>query len=725
MTLIPILALVGVELVLRIAGYGYATDFFVKTKTGGRTVFVENDRFGFRFFPPGMARSPSPTTFPAEKNTNVFRVFILGESAALGDPEPAFGFGRYLEVLLRERFPTTQFEVISAAMTAINSHALLPVAAECARHNGDLWIIYMGNNEVVGPFGAGTVLGPRTPPLAFIRASLAVKRLRLGQWLDALTDRIVGTRSSPKSWQGMKMFLDSQVRHDDPRRKLTDEHFRENLEDILRTAQRSGVKIVLSTVAGNLKDNSPFASLHSPGMTEASRASWEQLFREGIALETSGNWSDAIRKYSDAAALDAEFAELQFRLGRCHLKLNQQAEARRCFELARDFDALQFRTDSRLNAIIRQSAEKFAGVTLLDASEALAQTSPLRITGQEVFYEHVHLNFEGNYQLARAAAERVVAHLPTSVATLGHGEWASRETCERRLCVTPWDRARVYQNVLLREAEPPFTLQFDHAERVKALSDALAQIKSGINAAAREPAREMYREALARTPGDFMLHGNYAKFLEDTGDNAGALTAWQRVEELLPYHFGPPYYRGKLLARMARHDEAELALRKTLHRRPDAVEAMDELGQVLVKQEKTGEALARYADALKLQPNNARLHFHKAEALAAEKKRDEALASLRQAIELRSDYWEARYFLGVELARNGQIAQAREQFSEVVRLKPNHVLGHLNLGVALAKEHRLAEAVIQFRETLRLDPKNQAASEYLSKLESLPMPKTP
>ena len=46
-------------------------------------------------------------------------------------------------------------------MTAINSHAILPIARECARRDGDLWIIYMGNNEMVGPFGAGTVFGSR------------------------------------------------------------------------------------------------------------------------------------------------------------------------------------------------------------------------------------------------------------------------------------------------------------------------------------------------------------------------------------------------------------------------------------------------------------------------------------------------------------------------------------------------------------------------------------
>ena len=61
-------------------------------------------------------------------------------------------------------------------MTAINSHVILPIARECARRDGDLWIIYMGNNEMVGPFGAGTVFGfARTGSMALVRAELALK----------------------------------------------------------------------------------------------------------------------------------------------------------------------------------------------------------------------------------------------------------------------------------------------------------------------------------------------------------------------------------------------------------------------------------------------------------------------------------------------------------------------------------------------------------------------
>ena len=42
----------------------------------------------------------------------------------------------------------------------------------------------------------------------------------------------------------------------------------------------------------------------------------------------------------------------------------------------------------------------------------LAQDSPDKIPGNELFYEHVHLNFDGNYLLGRAFAEQTCEAAP-------------------------------------------------------------------------------------------------------------------------------------------------------------------------------------------------------------------------------------------------------------------------------------------------------------------------
>src|SRR6185369_12196233 len=164
-----------VELVLRVAGIGYPTAFLMAGSGRDQKMFVQNNQFGWRFFGRDLARWPYPLSIPQTKPTNTVRILVLGESAARGEPQPDFGLPRVLEAMLSLRYPGARFEVVNAAMVAINSHAILPIARDCVRARADIWVIYMGNNEVVGPFGAGSIFGFQSQPLPLIRASLAAK----------------------------------------------------------------------------------------------------------------------------------------------------------------------------------------------------------------------------------------------------------------------------------------------------------------------------------------------------------------------------------------------------------------------------------------------------------------------------------------------------------------------------------------------------------------------
>ena len=182
----PALFILLLELGLRVAGFGYPTGFLLPRVHDGRETYSQNNQFGWRFFGAEMAREPVAFSIPRIKPPNTVRIFVFGESAAYGDPDPSFGLSRMLQALLEFRYPGVKFEVVNTALTGINSNVILPIARDCAGADGDIWVIYMGNNEVVGPFGAGTVFGAQAPPVAVIRAGLAFKTTRVGELFDAL-----------------------------------------------------------------------------------------------------------------------------------------------------------------------------------------------------------------------------------------------------------------------------------------------------------------------------------------------------------------------------------------------------------------------------------------------------------------------------------------------------------------------------------------------------------
>ena len=510
--LAPILLLALTEGALRLFHVGHSTALMEPCTIHGRPYSCYNLFFAAPFFPPGMIKTPQFFSIPLDKPKNAYRIFVLGESAAMGDPDFAYGFSRYLQVMLRQRFPSMKFEIVNAGMVAINSHVILEMARQFADYKPDLFLVYAGSNEVVGPYGPGTVLTGSSMNPAVIRASIFVRSTRIGQLL-------VESGKTRTEWRGMEMFLDKQVRADSPRMELTYRNFESNIKAIADIGTASGAHVLLSTIATNLRDSAPFASLHRDGLSSESLQSWAALVKKGAAYEIVGDYADALKAYTAASQIDDQFAELQFRMARCYWAMGDYDSARQHYIRARDLDTLRFRADSRINEIIRNVATSSGpSVQLLDAQSLLAAESHNGVAGSELLYDHVHLTPPGNYILALAAYDRIVNLLPPDVkASASTNEPLSEVECERLLAFTGHDRARVAGEMVDRLQRPPFTNQLNHAEQVQSL-----MFRAAGATETPQDTLAQYQWAIAQAPDDLTLHYKFGFFLFDYDRMAAA-----------------------------------------------------------------------------------------------------------------------------------------------------------------------------------------------------------
>lgn len=602
---IPLLGLLVVECLLRLTGFGYPTGFFVHHPATGPDRWVENQRFPWRFFPVPLTRHPNPVVIAARKPPGTCRIFVFGESAAEGDPAPAFGFSRILEVLLRDRYPQLRFEVVNVAFTAINSHVILPIARDCARLEGDFWLVYMGNNEVIGPFGTGTVLGRQAPPLPLVRLTLALKATRVGQLLDAAGQWLRPGTVAEQGWRGMSMFLDHRVRRGDPGLARVYRHFGHNLGQILKQGRAAGARVIVSTMVSRVRDWPPFASLHRPDLTATQRQAWEEHYQAAVAAEEAGDFAAAIRHYEQAAQLDDTHAELLYRWGRACLAAGKTADARRHLTAARDSDTLRFRTDSRLNEIIREFvASSSDGVHLVDAERAFAEVSPEELPGEEWLYEHVHFNFAGNYRLARLFADELAPHLASVPAgpQAQPPPWLAEERCAARLAYSDSQRHDVARILERRFAEAIYQGQLGHTSRLARLEAEIMSLRASAKTTGRRRALELCRQALATAPDDWVLHDLAARLLGVLGDANGAQAAWREVARLIPHHARPYTELAKLDQARGDLEAAVAGFRQALAVNPDAAEALEGLGLIYASQGRSREANGYLRRALRLDP---------------------------------------------------------------------------------------------------------------------------
>jgi Flp pilus assembly protein TadD len=438
--------------------------------------------------------------------------------------------------------------------------------------------------------------------------------------------QLASSGDQPKDWQGLEFFLQWQLPHDAPALKRVYASFAANLQDIVRFGKKSGATVLLATVPSNLRDFPPLASVHRAGLQTEQLAQWQKHFDAGIEAQAAGRYAEAAGEFRKAASIDDEFAELKYQLARCETELNQPASVEAGFRCARDLDALRFRADSSINEITRQTA-KANGILLADLDEELAGRA-----GENLFYDHVHLNFAGNYQVALRLAAEMERHLPGS--PTNDLPWLTEAEVAQRLAFTPFDEKRVGEEMRARMQQPPFNAQSNFRQRDELWAATLARLS-----AATSNSIPTYQAAVLLAPEDWILRANFARVLEASGDNDAAAKQWSEMSRLLP--FSPEGWgnQGRLARIAGDVQQARDFLAKALQQQPDSVKVLTESGI---------------------------LHASLGENEAARRK-------FREALGLQPGFTVARVNLGLLLAREGNIAGAMSEYHEALRWRTNNV----------------------------------------------------
>ena len=629
--LAPVAFVLLVEVGLRAGGYGFPPAATIPCEVNGAACRGDNVKFGWRFFPRNIAQECDPFVFPTVKPPAAYRICVLGESAAQGTPDCAYGFSRILKVMLDHAHPGKHFEVITAAMPAINSHVVVEIARDLARYQPDLFVVYMGNNEVIGPYGPGTVFAPLSSSLPLIRAGIWLRATRTGQLLADIASGLGANGRSPKVWRGMEMFLGRRVAADDPRLETVYRHFRRNLEDIRRIATASGAGVLFCTLGCNLRDCPPFASLHRAELGKEDLAKWTGLYEKGTRQETAGEYSLAIESYLAAAQVDDRYADLQFRLGHCYWQTGDFEKAQDRFASARDLDALRFRPDRHMNEIIRDVASSAGGsrVRLVDVEEIFRAESPAGVPGRELFHEHVHMTLHGDYLLAKGVCERVTHILATpsdrplleeaaGAQYLGYNAWAHYNTLFKVL------------NYYIRK--PPFTGQLYHDEQVQRLEGEVKQAEAALTAGARKQIAAQYTDLIEHAPSDLWLRWRFAEFASVfLKDEQTAVEQCRRVQELVPHSYKPHVVLALSLGGLQRFDEVIEHLNRAVRIKPTCAKGYHLLGLAYQTRGRIDEAMKCFAKAVRLSPDDGEACKRMSDILLSRGRVQEARAMQRKA----------------------------------------------------------------------------------------------
>ncbi len=688
-----LLLLAGEGLVRRVVDLP-PTTFFVEERRGNEVWVRDNPSFGYTFFHPAQARLPAQNLFQRDKPDNTLRILVLGESAAMGFPHPEFGLARMLAAHLGTKYPDQPFDVIDGTMTMINSHLLREIALEALTYDPDLVVLYAGNNEVIGPYGAAGVFGAFRPSVRMVRIDRWLRtRSALVRWLTSRRDL---RQADLPQWLGLDHFVDTPVLADDPRMRRIYSHFRHNLSDIVEAVERHGAPLALVTPAVNLADWAPLHSFLPNSFSAADRQRWEEYKVAASQAAVDGDLNTAAEAWRSAQALVPGHAETAYRLGVALAELGELNEAMVWFEKACQWDGYRFRADQEIANIVREIAEENRGCTLIDVRPRLSVGQPQE---DPIWLEHVHYSVSGMASLVNEIA-------PVAAQRLGLRETEGigpapllALNMQPDIVEASWSAVQQFLGMQVFQGQAGFAARLDDVSRRRT---AAAQQMETVSV---EEIQAAHRQALDLAAAPlWLLETLRAGYLERRQAIPQAIEAIEVATSLMPHAAPLQQTRGRILLQAGDFSAALQAFEDANRLNPYMAESLTHIGLIWQHRGARERARSYYEQALAIDPRHAAalnnlgyLHYESGHA-------DLAVDLFRSALTVNPDMLEARYHLGLALLNRGEFENAGLQFAEVVRRQPAFARAWSAWGVAEMQQGNATAAAAQFARAMEEDP---------------------
>jgi len=166
-------------------------------------------------------------------------------------------------------------------------------------------------------------------------------------------------------------------------------------------------------------------------------------------------------------------------------------------------------------------------------------------------------------------------------------------------------------------------------------------------------------------------------------------------------------------------EAARTTYEELLANHPNDPEALNYLGQALVRLGKGDEAIPRVGRAATLAPDKWAYRFNLAYAAGQLLQWDRAATVYRQAATMARTGGASQFNLGLALHKTGADAAAIPEFEKAIELDPNEPSFRLALGISLEKVGHIAEAANAYRRFLEMDPGSPEAEKVRAHAEAL------
>lgn len=219
-----------------------------------------------------------------------------------------------------------------------------------------------------------------------------------------------------------------------------------------------------------------------------------------------------------------------------------------------------------------------------------------------------------------------------------------------------------------------------------------------------EKAIKSYESALKLNPALTDAQENLAICLIGTGEKEKSLEYFKAAAAADASNSRVHHILAGLYMEMGLYQEAENEINECISLKPDVIEDREELGKLLLRQNRLKESVEAFDNIIRLDPGNFPGYYHKAGACYKLGLKKEAVDCYRKAVQLDNESYRSYYNMAVALEELGDRKEAVEALNKAIALKPDFVDAYNNLGIVLSTLGRFDAALETYEEGIRRNP---------------------
>jgi len=279
-------------------------------------------------------------------------------------------------------------------------------------------------------------------------------------------------------------------------------------------------------------------------------------------------------------------------------------------------------------------------------------------------------------------------------------------------------------------------------------ADSFRQASEAMRSGNLDAAGEGFAAVVKLAPTFAEAYLNLGLVREEQGRHQDAITSFQKALQLKPKLHGANLFLGIAEYRTNQLDPALASLRKEAAAYPKDATAWMWVGIVALEKASADEATEALDKAAKLSPNDVDILYHRgrahlvvskdsyskmfqadpkswrvrqilAEANADAERHTDAIAEYQAAIKLAPNEPRLHEELGTEYRNAGKMQEAEEAFRKELEIDPNNVVAQYKLGVLLTEKGDAAQGKQWIEGALRVRPGLRHADYNLGRAEML------